>query len=326
MQAEPLFHLSEAASEFAGFITSFLASGAIGFRYAALRGWHGERVTAVRGPAPDIAAPSTVFGDAAARAAMLGVVGTVVSLVLLALRLPEIATRQHKAVGALLTSDVQTGGRLALLVLALLGFALAAGRRNAGWPLAALGVLVAPLLGIVRGWTALVNPVHVLVAGLWIGTLLVLVAAGLPVVLRSEHRGQRGALAADMVNGFSPLALTCGGLLVLSGLVTAWRHLRGDLTNLWTTPYGLTLIGKLCVVAVVFALGAWNWRRQRPTLGSEEAAVAIRRSSLGELAAATVVLLITAVLVSIPAPRPPRAPGAAPTGAPPTATAPAPAR
>jgi putative copper export protein len=52
----------------------------------------------------------------------------------------------------------------------------------------------------------------------------------------------------------------------------------------------------------VFSLGAWNWRRQRPRLGSESAATALRRSARSELAAAGLVLLATAVLVSLPTP------------------------
>ena len=78
------------------------------------------------------------------------------------------------------------------------------------------------------------------------------------------------------------------------------------LRALWTTPYGVTLIVKLCAVALVLALGAWNWRRQRPRMGSEAAAWSLRRSARMELAAAALVLAITAILVSLPSPRPPR--------------------
>jgi copper transport protein len=78
---------------------------------------------------------------------------------------------------------------------------------------------------------------------------------------------------------------------------------------LWSTPYGITLIVKLAFVIAVFALGAWNWRRQRPMLGTEPAAAAIRRSAAAELTVAGVVLVITSLLVSLPSPRPP---GAAP--------------
>ena len=58
-------------------------------------------------------------------------------------------------------------------------------------------------------------------------------------------------------------------------------------------------------MAFVFALGAWNWRRQRHTLGSDEAAFAIQRSAATELTFAGIVLVLTAVLVSLPAPRAP---------------------
>jgi putative copper export protein len=53
---------------------------------------------------------------------------------------------------------------------------------------------------------------------------------------------------------------------------------------------------------VVAALGAWNWRRVRPRLGSEDSVAEIRRSSAMELAVAAVVLAVTAVLVNLPAP------------------------
>jgi putative copper export protein len=75
------------------------------------------------------------------------------------------------------------------------------------------------------------------------------------------------------------------------------------LSNLWSTPYGYTLIAKLCVVLVVVGLGAWNWRKQRPLLGTESAAAVLRRSATAELIAATVVLAITSVLVSLPSPK-----------------------
>jgi putative copper export protein len=170
---------------------------------------------------------------------------------------------------------------------------------------------------LVGRWSHLANALHRLVGGLWLGTLFVLVIAGLGVILHDERaRDRRGAIAADMVNRFSPLALTCGVVIVLSGLFTAWRHLN-PLSSLWTTPYGYTLLVKLCLVAAVFGLGAWNWKRQRPMLGSEDAAHALRRSSKAELTAAALVLAASAVLVSLPSPKPPPPPGAAPQVQPP---------
>jgi putative copper export protein len=294
------------ATEFVGFVASFLAAGAVGFRYAAIR----DRLTRTGTAAP------AFYGNATQRAAMIGLLGAVVQAVMLARQLPHAAERAHVSVSQLVTTSLPTAAQCALLAAVVVGLTLAAMRWWPGWRLAAIGVIAGPLTGILAGqWTRLPNPVHRLVGGLWIGTLFVLVVAGLGTLLRDRvAAAQRGEIAANLVNGFSPLALAGGGILVLSGLTTGWQHLN-PLSSLWSTPYGYALLAKLAVVAVVFALGAWNWRRQRPTLGSESAAIAVRRSSVRELVAATVVLVLTAIVVSLPSPRPPKPPAAsAPPG------------
>jgi hypothetical protein len=43
-----------------------------------------------------------------------------------------------------------------------------------------------------------------------------------------------GALAAEMVNAFSPLALASAAVLAVFGAITAWTHLK-VLAALWTT-------------------------------------------------------------------------------------------
>jgi copper transport protein len=297
VQAEPLIRWPQPITEYLGFVASFLAAGAIGFRYAVAR-------AAVATPGAPGAVDARVYADSRRRAAILGLVGVVLGAVLATTALPGLAARRHLTVAQLVTGDFLTGSQLILLALAAAGLALAAGRRDIGWPLAAFGVVAGALRALFVGrWAQLVNPIHVLAAGLWLGTLFVLVVAGLATALRDEpSRERRGALVAEMVNAFSPLALAMGGVVVLFGVLTAWRHLK-TLPALWTTPYGYALIVKLCVVAAVFALGAWNWRRQRPALGTEDAALRIRRSATAELTAAALVLAVTAVLVSLPAPR-----------------------
>lgn len=291
MQAEPLIQWSEPVKELTGFVALFLSAGAIGFRYFALRG---RRIDSDR----------PFYDDAAQRAAVLGLVGVVISLAIAAAALPALASRRHTTVATLVTSDATTMLQIGFLVVALIGYAMATSRRELGWHLAAFGIIVATLRSALLGkWSSLINPIHSLAAALWIGTLFMLVAAGLSALLVHEPtRARRGAIAADMVNGFSPLALTMGGVVVLFGLITAWRHLH-RLSNLWSTPYGDALIVKLVFVAFVFALGGWNWRRQRPTLGSESAAVSIRRSAVLELTVAGIVLVITAIIVSLPSPK-----------------------
>lgn len=291
MQPDPLLQWSDPVKEFIGFVGLFLGAGAIGFRYFALRG-------------RQIGSDRSFYDDAARRAAGLGLLGVGLSLVIAAFALPALAARRHLAVSALLTSDAATAMQVGFLLLAATGYLLGLMRVGAGWPLAAIGVVAGALrLAFLGQWSRLVNPVHSLAAGLWIGTLFVLAGAGLSALLRHEPtRERRGAIAADMVNGFSPLALTMGGIVVVFGLITAWRHLH-VLSNLWSTPYGIALIVKLLFAAMVFGFGAWNWRRQRPTLGTEQAAQAIRRSSIAELSVATLVLVATAIVVSLPAPK-----------------------
>jgi copper transport protein len=285
---------------FVSFIASFLTTGALGFRVAALRG----RLV----PGPD----QSIYRAAARRAAVLGLMGAVAGAGLLVVALAQQAARRHSDLGALVADP----WRLAS-VATLLGYVLAAARVELGWWLAGVGLLVDTFQAVLAGgaWTRAVNPVHALVGGLWLGTLLVLAVAGLAPALRSEAaRARCGALVADMVNGFSPLALGCGLVLVASGVTTAWLHLH-TLEALVTTVYGKALLAKLGLVAIVFALGAWNWRRQRPRLGTDGAARALWRSALVELATATLVLAVTAVLVTVPSPRPPRAaPASRPAG------------
>ena len=56
-------------------------------------------------------------------------------------------------------------------------------------------------------------------------------------------------------------------------------------------------------MAAVLGLGAFNWRKQKGTLGTLEGAMALRGSANRELLAVAVVLAITAILVSMPSPR-----------------------
>ena len=182
-------------------------------------------------------------------------------------------------VGELLTSNASAP--LSVVWPRLLSWtALAMAGARAGWTAAAVGLVCGALTPLVSGrWSAVVNPVHRLAAGLWLGSLFIMVACGLTPLLRNAELGERrGALAADMVNRFSPMALSMGGVVVAFGVLTAWLHLP-TVASLWGTPYGRTLIIKLVFVATVFALGAFNWRRQRPTLGKESAATSIRRSA-----------------------------------------------
>ncbi|MBA2688995.1 MAG: CopD family protein [Gemmatimonadaceae bacterium] len=305
MNPEQLFEWRDVIREFAGFLASFLATGAVGFRFFVERG----RGAATHSSASD---EVRVYSDSLRKAALLGLAGAVVSALVLYQRLPQSAARAHTDVAGLLRTNMMTASQVALLIIGLIGLAIASRGIRSGWFLALIAFVGSPVRGVFTGnLTRIVNPSHQMFAGLWIGTLLILLVAGIGSVLGDDAvRSKRGTIAADMFNSFSPFALFASAGVAVFGVITAWRHLKA-LSNLWTTPYGFALIAKLCLVAVVVALGAWNWRRQRPKLGSEDSLHGINRSARAELVAAALVLVATGILVSIPAPR---APGARPQG------------
>ncbi len=295
--AEPLLVWSDALEEFIGFVAAFCAAGAIGLRFAVLRGLTG---------AGSDEADHRLAGRIAQRGAWVGALGAAISAALWAVAVPEFAQRRQMTVPALLLSMPAMQIQATCLVLALVGFVGAARRSDFGWLLAALGVSVAPFRGLVTGDPLrLVNPVHEFAGGLWIGTLAYLVVLAIPGALgETLPRARRGAAVASLVSAFSPLALIAVPVLALCGAITAWRHLHG-LHNLWTTPYGWALVVKLALVAVVAGLGWSNWKRHTPRLGSEDAAHGILRSARAETAFAVLVLIATAILVSLPSPEPP---------------------
>lgn len=146
----------------------------------------------------------------------------------------------------------------------------------------------------------LADALHVMGAGGWLGSLLFVVAVGVPAALRLPEDA-RGPAVADLVNAFSPTALILAGVTGATGIFAAWLHL-GSLPALWETVYGRTLLVKLAVLSVVAGTGAYNWLRVRPALGDVRGARRIRRSAGVELVVGLLVLAVTAVLVATPPP------------------------
>lgn len=296
MQAGSQIEWSNAVREIVVFTSNMLAVGAVGFRFGVLR-------PAVESISPGLAS------DARSRAAWLGFTAMLAQVGLFLYGMSGQAARKQLSLGGAIAAG-GTPTQIQILALALMGmgFLLAARRVGAGWPLALAGVVILPLRGLATGdWTRIVNPVHMSAAGLWIGTLFVLVVVGVRLAFRHDVAGEvRGRMVAAMVRSFSPLALGAAALLALFGVMTARLHLK-YWAAIWTTPYGTAFMVKLCLVAVVVALGAWNWKRMAPAMGSEAAAGALRQSARRELVAAGCVLLATSILVSLPTPKLPDA-------------------
>ena len=196
--SRPLIEWPDPLVELLGFILSFLASGAIGFRFSVL----GRRVQSILAGEEKEA----VMGNAALRAAAMGTAGAVGVLLMTLKNLPQAAARQHLTVSRFLSTNLVSALQLAAVSLAALGFLLALAKVRSGWAIAAVGVLGFPLLPFASGsWARAVNPIHETAAGLWIGTLFIMVFAGMGTVRRSGIDPQRrGLISAEMVHSFCP--------------------------------------------------------------------------------------------------------------------------
>ena len=295
MPAKELFEWRDVLFEYVGFLSSYAMLGAVGFRYGILRAGVGKGDASFAAP----------FGSASSGAAGIGLLGVGLGVVSLVAGLLKRAEAKHLTLGgALSAGGAASLAQVVLLVVLCVAFALAWRRIALGWPIAGIAGLVFALRNLLAGRLAgMVNPLHVLGGSLWLGTLFVLVVCGIGQMLRpSVPAGEREPAVAEMVHRFSVVALGGAWLLGITGIITSWTHLKW-LSALWTTPYGYALLAKLGVVAAVLGLGAWNWRRVGPSLGSEGGARTIRRTASTELVFAAVVLTITAVLVSLPSPK-----------------------
>ena len=290
--AESDFTTLDVLHEYIGFVGSFFIVGAASFYFLLMR--------------PALGTNAAALTAAASTAARIGCIGALLRLLALAMSINSLMAEKHLPLGAALTGRPASIVEEVMTVTALIAFGLAAVSMReitAAWVVAGIATLIVMLGALVTSHiTRMVNPLHVFAASMWIGTLIVLVSAGVTTALGSTMESSaRGPAIALLVNRFSTIALWSAGLLVLTGVTTAYKHL-GQLSALWTTIYGKTLIGKLCLVSVVFALGAYNNQRLKPSLDNEEAGRRLARSATLEIAIAAIVLIVTAVLVNLPAP------------------------
>jgi putative copper export protein len=290
--AETDFTALDVLHEYVGFVGSFLIVGAASFYFLLLR--------------PALSTNAAAMTSAARTAARIGCIGALLRLLAMAMSINSTMTAKHLSLAAALTGRPSMIVAEVMTVIAVIAYALAAVATRespVAWALAGIATLILMLGGLITtDIRRVVNPLHVFAASMWIGTLIVLVAAGITTMLNGTMQSTaRGPAIALLVNRFSTIALWSAGLLLLTGVTTAWMHL-GELSALWTSIYGKTLLVKLLLVVAVFSLGAYNNQRLKPSLGTEEAERRIARTATLEVAIAALVLIVTAVLVNLPAP------------------------
>jgi copper transport protein len=265
----------------------------------------------------------------AIRASVLGAVTLVAAV-------PFRIARLGGGLDALSDNDVLTtelkgpiGQAVAVTALALIAFAIAVDRRAPRWTTATIGLVALggfALEGHTRAihlrWAMISSDVVHLAAGaVWLGGIVALVIA-------FRQRIEPVSLAT-LVRRFSDAALVAVAVVTATGTLMAWIVLPtvGELTS---TGYGLALLVKVGLVAVVLALGGFNRFLLVPLVSSvgDTATDAPRRRLMqvvgGELLLLLAVVVTTAVLVTrSPVTTSAAAPGAGPTDpAGPTTTVP----
>ena len=233
-----------------------------------------------------------------ARAAIAGALLVLVASLFLLLAQTALAAGRplSAAVGLLgATIDTRTGSltadraAIAGAVLVLAGLWLRTGHRAA---LAAVGIatgalcLVPAIAG--HAWTSsarlvavLNDAVHLASAGVWVGGLFV--AA---IVLRDSGLRER-------LIRFSAMATGALLLTVVTGAISGWFQ-TGSIPAVTDTGYGQLLIVKVGLVVVVAAAGWFN--RQLLSVDFPHRRMVV----VGELAAAVLVLAVTAAIVNQP--------------------------
>ena len=138
---------------------------------------------------------------------------------------------------------------------------------------------------------------HLAASAFWVGALFHF-ALGVPLVLRCLPPGQRRACLAGLVPRFSTVAGLSVAVLIVTGIFGAWAQVT--VAPALASPYGLTLVVKVVLVAFLLAVGALNLLWVRPGLaGSVDRGRWLKRLVAGEAALGIVVLASVGVLTSL---------------------------
>jgi putative copper export protein len=137
---------------------------------------------------------------------------------------------------------------------------------------------------------------HALAAGAWIGTLALILGPG-----RDAASPGGASRFAAQLHAFSPVAMVAVGVLLFAGGILSTQHV-GSWGNLWGSTYGRVLLLKVGLAGAVLLLGAVNWRRGLPDLGTPAGVSRVRRRAAVEVGLAGAVLVATAVLTGLSMP------------------------
>jgi putative copper export protein len=205
-----------------------------------------------------------------------------------------------------LSAALATGWGKALLVQGIASatalVALVARREAASWPAATqAGLIVAAVIppylahaGMsvdFRALSVVIDVIHGVAAGAWVGALALLAMA-----VASGRRAAEGpSRTARLIIAFHPVAVIAAPVVFVTGLITAWLRM-GAPVGIATPTYSGLFVAKLVLVGVTGFVGAGHAKLATRRVSSV-AYGAVGRTLAAECLLAVVVLVITAVLV-----------------------------
>jgi putative copper export protein len=214
-----------------------------------------------------------------------------------------------------------TVGQLSLLrVAALVAIALASRFRSASkWGLILAAALSAAVCeGLIchaaaqptgRISAVTTELTHILFVSVWMGVLIQLLLARVSIESATDDASIK--LLGDMIRRFSPVALSAGIILLVSGLVLAIRYLCTPAAAA-TSAYGLTLFVKLVILFPLLCAARFNYRvigpdlREVPkTLSIDSRPALLQRFGKAlelEVTAGLLVIIVAGILASVSPP------------------------
>jgi len=177
--------------------------------------------------------------------------------------------------------------------------ALAKRPDRAGWWIALVGFTL--LLGTASAWTShaagrlgprafllVLDALHQLAAGVWVGGILHLIVSG------------ASGTPTKVLKGFSTMASVAVAVLVLAGIGLTFAYVDGPRALLGTS-YGVMVLAKVAVLVGLLVLGAANFLAVRRLAESSASPGArLRRFVEVELGLGLTVLFVAASLTSLP--------------------------
>ena len=152
--------------------------------------------------------------------------------------------------------------------------------------------------GLLQVLVPYVNMLHLLATAVWIGSIAYFVGVLLPLT-NGGAADDRRTILRDTIARFSPLAVGCVILLVITGSLNYLAE-QPSVASTLTTEYGHAVIAKVVLLALLAIPAAYNLRRVGPGLEPGRGAKAVGATPLIRLFGRTVRLeavLLFAVLL-----------------------------